>query len=182
MEIESSVAGEAAVPLEGCAVLYRLAGSAAVITLNRPEVLNAINGPVHRGLLEALERAANDGAIRTVVIRGSGRAFSAGGDLRSTAAGENVGHPSALSRAIWNLPKPVVAAVHGYLAGLKAEAVADNKAADQQQVRGSWPHDHRWIQATLSAGLAASSQVHDRPRPSNARDLWMGRVEGVPFR
>ena len=35
-------------------MLYRPAGSAAVITLNRPEVLNAINGPVHRGLLEGL--------------------------------------------------------------------------------------------------------------------------------
>ena len=54
METEAAVAGEAAVPLEDGAVLYRPAGSAAVITLNRPDVLNAINGPVHRGLLEGL--------------------------------------------------------------------------------------------------------------------------------
>ena len=146
-------------------VLYRPAGSAAVITLNRPEVLNAINGPVHRGLLEALERAANDDAIRTVVIRGSGRAFSAGGDLKSTAAGENVGHPSALSRAIWNLPKPVVAAVHGYCLGQACEvaAVCDLTVAARSAKFGEVEINHGWGPpipiAPFAVGLKQAKEI-----------------------
>ena len=90
MHTEPSTADTAAVSrsLEGGAVLYQSADGVAEIMLNRPEVLNAINGAIHRGILEALELAAGDGAIRVVVIRGSGRAFSAGGDLKARAAGE----------------------------------------------------------------------------------------------
>jgi enoyl-CoA hydratase len=110
--------------LEGGAVRYRVAGAMAEILLNRPEVLNAINGAMHRGVLAALDRAAGDDAIRAVVLRGSGRAFSAGGDLKAVAAGEDVGHPAALGQAIWNLSKPVIAAVHGYCLGQACELAA----------------------------------------------------------
>ena len=54
-------------------MLYRVADGTATITLNRPEVLNAINGAMHRGILEGLEQAAGDDTVRVVVIRGSGR-------------------------------------------------------------------------------------------------------------
>ena len=107
--------------LEGGVVRYRVAGPVAEITLNRPEVLNAINGAVHRGILAALDRAAGDDTVRVVVLRGSGRAFSAGGDLKAVAAGEDVGHPLVLGQAIWNLAKPVIAAVHGYCLGQACE-------------------------------------------------------------
>jgi enoyl-CoA hydratase/carnithine racemase len=89
--------------LEGGVVRYRSADGMAEVMLNRPEVLNAINGAMHRGILAALDRAAEDDAVRAVVLRGSGRAFSAGGDLKAVAAGEDVGHPVTLGRAIWNL-------------------------------------------------------------------------------
>jgi enoyl-CoA hydratase/carnithine racemase len=132
--------------LQGGAVLYRAAGSTAHITLNRPEVLNAINGAVHRGVLAALERAAGDDAIRAVVIRGSGRAFSAGGDLKAVAAGEDVGHPAALGQAIWNLGKPVIAAVHGYCLGQACElaAVCDLTVATQSARFGEVEINHGW--------------------------------------
>jgi enoyl-CoA hydratase/carnithine racemase len=135
-----------AVPLEGGAVLYRPAGSTAEITLNRPEVLNAINGAVHRGILEGLERAAGDDAVRVVVIRGSGRAFSAGGDLKAVAAGEDVGHPVALGQAIWNLAKPVIAAVHGYCLGQACEvaAVCDLTVAARSATFGEVEINHGW--------------------------------------
>jgi enoyl-CoA hydratase len=107
--------------LEGGVVRYRVAGPVAEITLNRPEVLNAINGAMHRGILAALDRAAGDDTVRVVVLRGSGRAFSAGGDLKAVAAGEDVGHPLVLGQAIWNLAKPVIAAVHGYCLGQACE-------------------------------------------------------------
>ena len=108
-------------PLEGGVVLYRGTDAVAEITLNRPEVLNAINGAMHRGVLAALDLAAGNDAIRVVVLRGSGRAFSAGGDLKAVAAGEDVGHPLVLGQAIWNLAKPVIAAVHGYCLGQACE-------------------------------------------------------------
>ena len=140
--------GTAAVPrsLQGGAVLYRPAGSLAEITLNRPEVLNAINGAMHRGILEGLDRAAGDQAIRAVVIRGSGRAFSAGGDLKAVAAGENVGHPVALGQAIWGLAKPVIAAVHGYCLGQACElaGVCDLTVAAKSARFGEVEINHGW--------------------------------------
>jgi enoyl-CoA hydratase/carnithine racemase len=136
----------AAMPLEDGEVLYRSAGSVAQITMNRPEVLNAINGAVHRGILEGLERAAGDDAVRVVVIRGSGRAFSAGGDLKAVAAGEDVGHPVVLGQAIWNLAKPVIAAVHGYCLGQACEvaAVCDLTVAARSTTFGEVEINHGW--------------------------------------
>jgi len=137
---------EAAVPAEGGAVLYCVADGTATITLNRPEVLNAINGAVHRGILDGVERAAGDDTVRVVVIRGSGRAFSAGGDLKAVAAGEDVGHPKALGRAIWNLAKPVIAAVHGYCLGQACElaGVCDLTVAGRSARFGEVEINHGW--------------------------------------
>jgi len=106
------------------AVRYETDGPVARITLNRPDKLNAINGRLHDALLAALARAEGDEAVRAVVLRGAGRAFSAGGDLKAAAAGEEMGHPSALGAAIWNLAKPVLAAVHGYCLGQAYELAA----------------------------------------------------------
>jgi len=135
-----------AIGKEDGAVLYRPAGSLAEITLNRPEVLNAINGAMHRGILEGLDRAAGDEAIRAVVIRGSGRAFSAGGDLKAVAAGEDVGHPVALGQAIWSLAKPVIAAVHGYCLGQACElaGVCDLTVAARSARFGEVEINHGW--------------------------------------
>jgi enoyl-CoA hydratase/carnithine racemase len=132
--------------LEGGAVRYRSVGGVGEIMLNRPEVLNAINGAMHHGILAALDRAAGDGTIRVVVLRGSGRAFSAGGDLKAVAAGEDVGHPAALGRAIWNLTKPVIAAVHGYCLGQACElaAVCDLTVAARSATFGEVEISHGW--------------------------------------
>jgi enoyl-CoA hydratase/carnithine racemase len=135
-----------AVSLESGAALYRCAGGLAEITLNRPEVLNAINGAMHRGILAALERAAGDDTVRAVVIRGNGRAFSAGGDIKAVAAREDVGHPLVLGRAIWELPKPVIAAVHGYCLGQAFElaAVCDLTVAARSARFGEVEINHGW--------------------------------------
>jgi enoyl-CoA hydratase/carnithine racemase len=127
-------------------VLYRCENGVAEVTLNRPRALNAINGAVHYGLLRALEQAAADDAVRSVVIRGSGRAFSAGGDLKAVAAGEDVGHPKRLGQAIWDLPKPVIAAVHGYCLGQAFEvaAVCDLTIAAASAVFGEVEINHGW--------------------------------------
>jgi enoyl-CoA hydratase len=132
--------------LAGGTVLYQRVGGMAEITLNRPEALNAINEAMHGGILEGLERATRDTAARLVIIRGSGRAFSAGGDLKAVARGENVGHPMALARAIWDLAKPVIAAVHGYCLGQAFElaAVCDLTIAAESATFGEVEIEHGW--------------------------------------
>ena len=62
-------------------VLTELDGAVLTITLNRPDVYNAINRAMHDRLREALEEAA-DPAVRAVIITGAGRGFCAGQDLR----------------------------------------------------------------------------------------------------
>jgi 2-(1,2-epoxy-1,2-dihydrophenyl)acetyl-CoA isomerase len=93
------------------------------ITLNRPDVLNALNREVHQGIFDALERARADDAVRAVVITGAGRGFCVGQDLQEFAGGagdvaqnlrENY-HRNVL--AIRALDKPVIAAVNGAAAG-----------------------------------------------------------------
>jgi enoyl-CoA hydratase/carnithine racemase len=98
----------------------------AKITLNRPEVLNAINRELVLELQKAIEDVEQDDSIRVVIITGAGRAFCAGADLASLR--ELLGRPQEIEKfvrqfhkvasAIENLGKPVIAAVNGFcLAG-----------------------------------------------------------------
>ena len=106
-------------------VLYEKRGQTVVLTLNRPEAMNAINTEVRQGLRESFLKFRDDEDARTLVLTGAGdKAFSAGADLkemsvlqrqrRTDPAGET---PAAVLRNI-DLWKPVIAAVNGYcLAG-----------------------------------------------------------------
>jgi 2-(1,2-epoxy-1,2-dihydrophenyl)acetyl-CoA isomerase len=93
------------------------------ITLNRPDVLNALNRAVHQGIHDALRRAQEDDSVRAVVVTGAGRGFCVGQDLQEFSSGagdvadnlrENY-HRNVL--AIRALEKPVIAAVNGPAAG-----------------------------------------------------------------
>jgi 2-(1,2-epoxy-1,2-dihydrophenyl)acetyl-CoA isomerase len=100
--------------------------SVALLTFNRPEVFNALDLPAARELAERLLRISADPGIRALVITGSGRAFSAGGDLRRAMAHPQ-GPPAAFRELatcvhlcvteIRRMPKPVIAAVNGVAAG-----------------------------------------------------------------
>ncbi|MHA1104293.1 MAG: enoyl-CoA hydratase/isomerase family protein [Promethearchaeota archaeon] len=92
----------------------------AIITLNRPDRLNAINLQMNRDLVDALETAKNDDNVRSIVITGAGRAFCAGADVGEFASGEfskgdntRFIHPYNLFR----LNKPIIAAVNGVAVG-----------------------------------------------------------------
>jgi 2-(1,2-epoxy-1,2-dihydrophenyl)acetyl-CoA isomerase len=98
-----------------------LDGAVQTITLNRPDVLNAFNRALHKGLADALKQA-RDADVRAVVITGAGRGFCAGQDLAEFTDMPDVGdslratyHPNVL--AIRALEKPVIAAVNGACAG-----------------------------------------------------------------
>jgi 2-(1,2-epoxy-1,2-dihydrophenyl)acetyl-CoA isomerase len=106
-------------------VNYHRRGGAAKIELNRPESLNAWNGQFSLDMLAALTAAGQDPGVRAVLITGAGRAFSSGADLRGGghASGQGIYdrltqqyHPIMVS--IRQMPKPVVAAVHGAAAGI----------------------------------------------------------------
>lgn len=111
-------------------VLQSRRDAVSTITLNRPERLNALNGALCQELLDALNGAANDGAVRVVVLTGAGRGFCAGGDidlLRKAREREDVTEVEALLKvgkqiilAIATMPKPMIAAVNGPAAGAGA--------------------------------------------------------------
>ncbi len=98
-------------------------GAVLTITLNRPEVLNALNRAVHDGIHDGLRRAKDDPTIRAVVITGAGRGFCVGQDLQEFGSGagdvaQNLRdnyHRNVL--AIRALEKPVLAVVNGPAAG-----------------------------------------------------------------
>jgi 2-(1,2-epoxy-1,2-dihydrophenyl)acetyl-CoA isomerase len=98
-----------------------------IVTLNRPEKLNALSNALSQELVETLERVAADTAVRGVVITGAGRAFSAGGDVegmqRHTSSGNwdeirDLLHAGArVASLLHTMAKPTVAAINGPAVG-----------------------------------------------------------------
>ena len=106
------------------AVLYEVRDRVAVITLNRPERLNAWNADISTGYFDSLDKAAADPDVRVIVVTGAGRGFCAGADmnvLQGIGDGANDGGGEPDTRAhthAMTIPKPVIAAVNGACAGL----------------------------------------------------------------
>jgi 2-(1,2-epoxy-1,2-dihydrophenyl)acetyl-CoA isomerase len=105
-------------------VIYEQDGQVAIISLNRADSLNGFTSELCDDLLLAFEKAHRDASVRAVVLTGEGRCFSAGADLKQGFAGDRTTqgklqfeYRPALS-AIANLPKPVIAAVPGFAAGI----------------------------------------------------------------
>lgn len=109
-------------------VLVEQDESVVTLTMNRPDVLNAINTLMLEELIEAVETAVHDDAIRCVVLAGAGRAFGAGQDLTEFASAYAGGQPLNVSEhlgkyhrlilAIRRMPKPVIAAMQGVATGI----------------------------------------------------------------
>jgi len=106
------------------AIRYVVDGAVATITLNRPDALNAFDRPLKVELLAALRRTDRDPAVRAVILTGTGRAFSAGQDLRESFGGDDPTLADELRErynpvilAIHELSKPIIAAVNGVAAG-----------------------------------------------------------------
>ncbi len=114
-------------------IRYETDGPIAIIALNRPEKLNAINAPMIRELNQALDLAEADPDLRVIVLRGEGKAFSAGFDMaggesqcedRVEALRANLQFDFDIIMRFWDSPKTTIAAVHKYCLGSALEMAA----------------------------------------------------------
>src|SRR5690606_18019046 len=102
---------------------YSAGEGVATLCLNRPEVLNACNSELHREIQAAVSLAEDDPGVRVLVIRGSGRAFCSGSDLREVGqfrgdeARQYIRLDFATKNRVAACAKPVIAALHGHVAG-----------------------------------------------------------------
>ena len=110
-------------------LLEAIRDGVAILTMNRPDRLNALSRPMLDAMLEALPRLAEDAAVGCVVITGSGRAFCSGGDVKAMAEGREAEDPTLEGRAqslrgsmetscwLHQMPKPTIAMIRDAAAG-----------------------------------------------------------------
>jgi enoyl-CoA hydratase/carnithine racemase len=129
-------------------------GGVATLTLQRPEVLNALSPALFQELRAHLrDLAAATDAVAVVILRGAGRSFSAGNDLKAISAGERAPTPRYQPEVldeIESLPQPVIAAVHGhcYTGALELALACDfiiaAESARFADTHGKWGMSPTW--------------------------------------
>lgn len=160
----------------GDCVLTENAGALRVVTLNRPDKRNAIDMELRVALAEAIEAAMADPAVRALVLTGAGGTFCSGGDIsamRRQPPEETVPRLQAAQRvvrAIWDGPKPVVAAVEGFAFGAGAAlAIACDRVVAAA--------DATFAMAFTGVGLAGDmgifASLPARVGPARARQLML---------
>lgn len=108
-------------------IVYEKAEAVAVIKLNRPQALNATSSRLWFDFREALRSASGDREVKAVIITGEGRAFSAGADLKESKSRSIDDYRNYLvegqeiSRELYRMEKPTIAAVNGYALGSGCE-------------------------------------------------------------
>jgi len=115
------------VPVTGPALLEKVEQGVALLVMNRPEKLNALNNDLATALNQAFERIGKDESVKVVVLAGAGRAFCAGGDLAVIGKGREARDTKQLEPILRagmgavlrmrTIAQPVIAAVHGAAAG-----------------------------------------------------------------
>jgi len=132
----------------GASVLEQKHEGIAILVMNRPERLNALNNELASALNDALGRIAKDPSVKVVVITGAGRAFCAGGDLGALGKGRQTGATHELEPLLRagmqmvlkmrTMPQPVIAAVNGAAAGagMNIALAADIRIAAEEAAFG----------------------------------------------
>jgi enoyl-CoA hydratase len=144
------------------AVLSERRGGVLVITINRPEARNAVNGAVAEGMAAALDELDADDALRVGVVTGAGGYFSAGMDLKAFVTGER---PYAGDRGFAGITqraarKPLIAAVEGFaLAGGFEIALACDLIVAARDARFGIPEVKRSLVAAAGALLRLPKRI-----------------------
>jgi enoyl-CoA hydratase/carnithine racemase len=176
-------------------VLTARTGAVAVVTLNRPDKLNAIDMPLRLALADAIEAADRDPSVRAIVLTGAGKAFCSGGDIATMErmapqdALERVQLAQRVIRAIWSTEKPVLAAVEGaaYGAGAALAAACDRVVAARDArfattftAVGLAGDMGAYVSLPARVGLARARQMLMLPTPIPAEDaLSIGLVDAL---
>jgi enoyl-CoA hydratase len=165
-------------------IIYDKQNGVAVIRLNRPQVLNAMNKRLWLDLQAALDDARRDAQIKVVVITGEGRAFSTGADLKESKSRSIEEYRAYLvslqevSRAVIRFEKPTIAAINGYAIGSGYElALACDIRIAAEEARIGSPE----AKVTSSVTGGAFRLLQDLVGPGKARELlFTGQyIDGV---
>ena len=155
-------------------IIYEKAEDIAVIKLNRPQVLNAMNKQMWIDLQAALEDAKNDDQIKALIITGSGRAFSTGADLKESKNRglkdyrEYLVELQETSRKIIRFEKPTIAAINGYALGSGYElALACDIRISAEEARIGSPE----ARVTSSVTGGAMRLIQNLIGPGKAKEL-----------
>ncbi|MFE4418043.1 enoyl-CoA hydratase/isomerase family protein [Streptomyces sp. NPDC056817] len=166
-------------------VLYEVSDGLATITLNRPEAMNALNVAAKVALRDAAREAADDGAVRAVLLTAAGdRAFCVGQDLkehigllaadRESGSGQTMStvreHYNPIVRALTGARKPVVAAVNGVAAGA---GFGFALAADYRIVADTASFNTSFAGVALTGDSGISWTLPRVVGPSRATDLLL---------
>jgi len=155
-------------------ILYEKRTSVGIITLNRPEVLNAMNRQLWIDFQSVLDTAIQDSDIKVLIITGIGRAFSTGADLKESKTRTKEDYRAYLvglqeaSRRIIRLEKPTIAAINGYAlgSGYELALACDIRIAAEEAKIGS-PE----AKVTSSVTGGALRLLQDLVGPGKAREL-----------
>jgi 2-(1,2-epoxy-1,2-dihydrophenyl)acetyl-CoA isomerase len=163
-------------------VLYEAEAGVATVTLNRPDRLNAMNEELLEATLGTLERAASDETVRAVILTGSGRGFSAGGDL-SAGPGGGIGGDARretrigilrrfvrTSQLLHDMPKVTIAAVNGPCAGAGLSWAC---ACDLRYGATSAVFKTAFLSAGLSGDFGGTWTLSRIIGPAKARELYL---------
>jgi enoyl-CoA hydratase len=155
-------------------LIYEKKEDIAIIKLNRPKVLNAMNKQLWLDMQEALHDARDDEKIKVLIITGEGRAFSTGADLKDSkgrslkAYRDYLVHLQEISREIIRYPKPTIAAVNGYAlgSGYELALACDIRIAAEIAKFGS---PEAKVSSSVTGG--AMRLVQDLVGPGKAKEL-----------
>lgn len=119
-------------------ILVEKKADIGIITLNRPEKLNAINLTMKREIHQALSELEKDDDVRVVILAGAGRAFSSGHDMTSSPSEEEQFPSLEEEEKLLHFEKPIIAAIHGYVLGdgLQQALLCDIIIASEDSVLG----------------------------------------------
>lgn len=155
-------------------IIYEKKEKTAILRLNRPKVLNAMNRQLWTDFMDALKTAKKDDAVGALIITGEGRAFSTGADLRESKERtieeyrEYLGALQETTRQILRFEKPTIAAINGYAlgSGYELALACDIRIAAYEAIIGS---PEARVNSSVTGG--AFRLIQELVGPGKAKEL-----------